>query len=411
MSADNLLLVIAEFRVLLGLIVGVNGMLASAILYFLNKSESFSARMLAVYLFCLSFVLIATVLSLTDFFLEYPHFWRLPVIPSLCVPPLAFLYVRTVLEQQYRFRKADLVYFIPALLYFFNMLPFYLKPAEEKLLILKTLYADERLIALEPEGMIPQGWGVAFRLSFGLIFTIAQFVLVARTRKRMMLSEPSHLAQNRQIFHWLFYFTLVISFTYLLLLGDYLFHISRYINFFLVVAFILTGTILFYGAYLIWKPNILYGFTGWGSSTATSLAPAPEPPILEDPAKARRDSLRIEQRGQFNTAINRHFSSTHAFTKPGYTIQDLSTELEIPTYQLSAFINQEYGANFNEWINNHRIDYLRELFNSSPEYGNYTMEALGQLAGFKSKTSFVAAVKKKTGQTPSAYFSVQQNGG
>ena len=408
MSADNLLVVIAEFRVLLGLIVGVNGMLASAILYFLNKNESFSARMLAGYLFCLSFVLIATVLSLTDFFLEYPHWWRLPVIPSLCVPPLAYLYVRTVLEQQYRFRKADLIFFIPALFYFFNMLPFYLKPTAEKLVILKTLFADQRLLALEPEGMIPRGWGMAFRLSFGLVFTVAQFMLVARTRKRMMLSEEKHLAQNRQIFHWLFYFTLVISFTYLLLLGDYLFHFSRYINFFLIIALTLTGTILFYGAYLIWKPNILYGFTGWGVSNTTTVSPAPEITGPADSIKPRRDSLGIEQRGEFNTAISRHFAETHAFTKPGYTIQDLSAELDIPTYQLSAFINQEHGMNFNEWINHHRINYLEELYAGSPEYAKYTMEALGQLAGFKSKSSFVAAVKKKTGKTPSAVFSAPE---
>jgi AraC-like DNA-binding protein len=411
MAAGNLLLIIAEFRVLLGLIVGVNGMLASAVLYFLNKSESFSARMLAVYLFCLSFVLIATVLSLTDFFLDYPHFWRLPVIPSLCVPPLAYLYVRTVLEQQYRFRKSDLVFFVPALLYFLNMLPFYLKPTAEKLEILRGLFANERQIALEPEGMIPPGWGMAFRLSYGLVFTVAQFVLVARTRKRMMLSEEKHLAQNRQIFQWLFFFTLVISFTYLFLLADYLLHLSRYINFFVVISFILTGTVLFYCAYLIWKPNILYGFTGWGKGTPdiSAVSPVTEAPIPS--VKARRDSLRIEQREEFSALIARHFKDTHAFTKPGYTIQDLSTELNLPSYQLSAFINQEYGINFNEWINNHRIDYLRELFHSSPEYANYTMEALGQLAGFKSKSSFVAAVKKKTGQTPSAFFSVQQNGG
>jgi AraC-like DNA-binding protein len=83
---------------------------------------------------------------------------------------------------------------------------------------------------------------------------------------------------------------------------------------------------------------------------------------------------------------------------------DLSRELSIPSHQLSAFINQEYSKNFNELINNYRVVYLEELVAANPEYLNYTLEALGQLAGFKSRASFYSAVKKKSGQTPSALF-------
>ena len=88
-------------------------------------------------------------------------------------------------------------------------------------------------------------------------------------------------------------------------------------------------------------------------------------------------------------------------------MSDLSSELGIPSHQLSAFINQEYGKNFNELINNYRVEYLEALVKNSSEYNHYTLEALGQLAGFKSRAAFYAAVKKKTNLTPAALFNAK----
>ena len=78
----------------------------------------------------------------------------------------------------------------------------------------------------------------------------------------------------------------------------------------------------------------------------------------------------------------------------------------IPSYQLSAFINQEYGKNFNELLNDYRVDYLAKLAKTSTDFYQYTLEALGRKAGFNSRTTFITAVKKRTNQTPSDYFGI-----
>jgi AraC-like DNA-binding protein len=89
---------------------------------------------------------------------------------------------------------------------------------------------------------------------------------------------------------------------------------------------------------------------------------------------------------------------------PGYSIRDLSIGVNIPVYQLSAFINQEYGKNFSEWINDHRFLFLQKMVAENGDFHLYTLEALGKLAGFNSRTSFISAIKKRTGKTPSEYF-------
>jgi AraC-like DNA-binding protein len=44
------------------------------------------------------------------------------------------------------------------------------------------------------------------------------------------------------------------------------------------------------------------------------------------------------------------------------------------------------------------------MLQSSPDNYQYTLEALGNMAGFNSRSTFIAAVKKKTGKTPVEYF-------
>jgi AraC-like DNA-binding protein len=156
------------------------------------------------------------------------------------------------------------------------------------------------------------------------------------------------------------------------------------------------------------KPSILYGMTGWlqrpnqvASITDDKMTLLVQKTVEETP----RNSLTPEQGLAYKSLLETHFEANKPFIKGGYTMGDLSRELSIPSHQLSAFINQEYGKNFNELINNYRVAYLEKLVTENPEYLNYTLEALGQLAGFKSRASFYSAVKKKTGLTPATVFS------
>ncbi len=84
------------------------------------------------------------------------------------------------------------------------------------------------------------------------------------------------------------------------------------------------------------------------------------------------------------------------------TIHDLSKSLNIPPRQLSACINNEMGLNFNEWVNNFRVDAVLELLKDVSKT-HYSIEGIGEDAGFKSRSAMYTAFKKKTDHTP-GYF-------
>ena len=380
---------------------GTIGLVVAAILFIINKNESFSARILAAYLFCASVILINYDLTNTDFFLNFPHLWRTVAWASFFAPPLAYLYVRTVLEQEFRFRNTDFLFFLPGVIYMLTMVPFLILDAPHKLGVLRGLMSDHSLIPKEPEGSLPQGWGFLFRTGYGLGMAVAQYALLARTRRRILLNKEQ-VRQNLDTFNWLFYFTVVMSLSYLILFVETVLHVSSFIDLNQLIILTISANVFFVCTYLLVRPNILYGMTGWLQEKV--IETGPRTAMDAKIGAAKQTTLYLEQKLEYKANLEKHFRENRPFLKAGYKINELSKELDIPGYQLSAFINQEYGKNFNELINDQRLDCLEGMLQSNPDNFQYTLEALGNMVGFNSRSAFIAAVKKKTGKTPVEYF-------
>ena len=90
------------------------------------------------------------------------------------------------------------------------------------------------------------------------------------------------------------------------------------------------------------------------------------------------------------------------FLNKGYCIHDLANEIGIHAYQLSAYINQYLGMNFNEYFNGFRIRHCQELMqNGLVEQLN--LSGLAYKCGFSNRNTLTTAFKKFTGVTPSGY--------
>ncbi len=90
------------------------------------------------------------------------------------------------------------------------------------------------------------------------------------------------------------------------------------------------------------------------------------------------------------------------FTQPKLSLDFLANEVDLNTIKLSNIIKQFSGKNFNDYVNEFRIDLAKELLKSS-DYKNYTINSIGLESGFNSKSSFYATFKKHTGLTPTEY--------
>ncbi|HEY4286621.1 MAG TPA: AraC family transcriptional regulator [Puia sp.] len=97
------------------------------------------------------------------------------------------------------------------------------------------------------------------------------------------------------------------------------------------------------------------------------------------------------------------------FLKIGYCIRDLGEELGIPSYQLSAFINQLLGMNFNEYCNSYRVRHCQELMQTGL-VDRLNLRGLAKRCGFNNRNTLTTAFKKFTGVTPSDYSRSRNSG-
>ena len=378
------------------------GLVVAGILFFINKHQPLAPRLLGIYVFLFSITILHVGLSFTDFYLHYPHFWRSTAWATFCAPAVAYLYVRSVLYQSYRLKKTDILLFLPAIFYSLSLLPYYVKSSSQKLIVVSNFMADKTLIAKEPEGMLPPGWGVGARCVLGLILVIGQFVVLGKMRHRVLQSaQPAK--QNETTYQWLFLFSSIIFFFYIIISVEHIFHFRGSRNLSTLIFFTMTGTIFFITLYLLMRPNILYGFKGWIVQAVPPVAAEEVKKNIEE----KRPYLTVAQGKVYKLQVENHLNNNETFLKAGYKIKDLGEELDIPAYQMSAFINQEYGKNFNELINGFRVAYIGQLLKDSPEYFNFTLEALANKGGFNSRNSFFNAVKKVSGQTPAEYYGMK----
>ncbi len=102
--------------------------------------------------------------------------------------------------------------------------------------------------------------------------------------------------------------------------------------------------------------------------------------------------------------------SHQAVYEEGFTLDQLAQLVGANPNYVSQVINEKKGCNFNSFINEYRIKEACRRLSDPETRGTYTVEAIGQSVGFKSRTNFTAIFKRFTGMTPAAYQRMARSG-
>lgn len=101
--------------------------------------------------------------------------------------------------------------------------------------------------------------------------------------------------------------------------------------------------------------------------------------------------------------LNTLFKEERLFLDPELNLGQLSKQMNLTKVQVSEAINQGFGKNFNDFVNQYRI----EEFKTRVAAGGQQRLSLVGLAfdcGFNSKATFNRVFKKEVGLTPSQYL-------
>lgn len=117
------------------------------------------------------------------------------------------------------------------------------------------------------------------------------------------------------------------------------------------------------------------------------------------PAKETEDIPQLEHWKEKLTTLMKQ----GVFLDPGLSLQDLATQLHTNSSVLSKSINSGFGMNFNDFINSHRVEAIKDKLRAG-EHQQLTLTSIAYDCGFNSKATFNRAFKKFTGQSPREFL-------
>lgn len=375
----------------------INALVVSFLL--LTNHRNHLAKLLMVMLVLIvTFQAILNAFDTREFFLAYPHLSKISwLIPSL-FGPLVYLFTVKLCSHPPVFRKADLVHFIPFVLYLAVLLPWYLQSAEVK----RAYLHDFELASKDDFGFLNQ---------FSLLLILAYLVMTLRFLRRFRreikdtFSEISHKrVEWMRTFAWLVLAVLVVS-----ALGFYghkwglpLLDAIYHYNYFLMVL------LVYWIAYKALLQPVIFDIP----EPEEELQPEPVLPVVSkeaftgqreaEPRKYHRSGLDDEQAERVYRRLVDCMHNDKPYLDPEINIYQLAQQLNVKKHHLSQVINEKAGINFFDFINEFRVEETKRNMADGGKK-NLTLLGIALESGFNSKATFNTAFKKFTGQTPSDF--------
>ncbi|WP_168171890.1 AraC family transcriptional regulator [Algoriphagus sp. A40] len=91
------------------------------------------------------------------------------------------------------------------------------------------------------------------------------------------------------------------------------------------------------------------------------------------------------------------------YLQQGLTVGEFAKKLGVQARIVTEILNKLYGHSFKELTNMYRVEYAKEKIEEG-FLDLYTVEALGNEAGFSSRTTFFNVFKREIGVCPSEFW-------
>lgn len=97
------------------------------------------------------------------------------------------------------------------------------------------------------------------------------------------------------------------------------------------------------------------------------------------------------------------FETSNEIFDMGFNAERLCELVQSKPRYVSQAIAKESGGNFNTLLNKYRVIQACNMLNDTRTYGEYTIEAIAESVGFRSRSNFSVVFKSITGLSPSVY--------
>lgn len=368
------------------------------------RTENKSNYWLSVFIFLCSLFIGPWMLGFAGWYDNQPYrdfMFYMPFQHLFFLGPIIFFYTQSLLNPLFKVSKRELLHFLPGILYLLVMLGFWIYDT----FIFKGYYFYENQADKDFDTWYQYSGFISMTIYFGL--SLRYYFKY----KKLIFQVTSNA--DELLFKWirnyLFAFLSMICIRLVFTIA----------SIFFPVLYSYQGTWWFFLMFSI----VLYyiAVTGYSnaiiSKIAFKLSVLDNQPtyLLSSNSVTEVTVIDIEHEtfeetnspeiALWKSRIENLIQDEKLYQNPELTLTDLAKKLETNVSVISKTINQGFQMNFNDCINNYRIEAVKNSF-ANGEHKKSTLLGIAYDCGFNSKATFNRAFKKNTGTTPKEYLNL-----
>ena len=323
------------------------------------------------------------------------------------IGPMLYWYIRSVLTDNDRLKRWDLLHLLPTLIYLIGIIPYMITPYSYKVKIATAILNEPGFLGSFKATFLSEIFSVSsvyiFRPLLVLAYTIWCIGLFIRF---LIKNDPTSFFSRQQFMSkWLSVFLgfqfVLITCHLLMMTETFLFHFK---NLFYTLNTLQLFSALAMAGLLIspfFFPGILYGLPRLPDS------------IQEFPTtvETKKEINEFKKNGpNFESdymllielkAIS-CMKEQQPYLNPEFNLSQFSVLIQIPVHHTTFYFREIRKQSFSDFRNEWRVNHSKSII-MKPKSANLTLEAIGLQSGFTTRNTFFTAFKKAEGISPGAY--------
>ena len=311
------------------------------------------------------------------------NYWLIPM--ALGLAPLLFFYVKSITQTAFRFRRRDLLHFIPAVIVILYRVVIFTYDASQP----GFENTQNGYLKIHIDEPVFQPLLVFTEFAVMLLYLAFTFQIYFNYRKKIKYYFSNTYKYE---LNWILTFLLIFTALFLYeslqdIIGALIVELSYtqrwWLNLFMAVATIYIG--------------VMGYFTDTSKLNKLNFDFSPQPIQQPETEHEKQVSASDIQR------IEELMSTEKPFLNPELNLVDLAELSDMSRAQLSHVINAGFKKNFNDFVNSYRIMAVKDHL-ARGKHKDLSLLGIAFDCGFNSKATFNRVFKKLTHTSPSEYL-------